>query len=221
MARAQGRAPSSCLSRVNTVTAHETEDTPALENLSEDGDRTSITEVNGSVARFDMSYSPVAGERLFFGPPRSARIPGFVFLAFAVVLVALEAIAYTGSSNSRLYVWLVEGDSARPLPSVVLAAIVLLSALGTVVRTHLRGVVVKGDGLEARYLLALGMPRIKKWAWAQIHRMVIDERQVMLELWDNTYERLPPVADFAKLRAALEGVAAARRIPVTKLKPLH
>jgi hypothetical protein len=206
---------------VNTVTAPQQDDPPALKDLTDDGDRISITDVNGTVARFDMSYSPLAGERLFFGPPRSARIPGFVFLAFGLVLVALELIAYSGSSNSRLYVWLVEGDSTRPLPSALLAAIVLVSALGTVLRTHLRGVVVRGDGLEARYLLPLGMPRIKKWAWAQIHRMVIDDRQVMLELWDNTYEKLPPVGDFLKLRAALEGVAAARRIPVTTLRPLR
>ena len=199
------------------------EETPALKDLTdvnEEGDRISITDVNGTVARFEMTYSPLPGDRLFFGPPRSARIPGFVFLAFAIVLVVLEILAYTGSSNSRLYVWLVEGDGARPLPSALLAAIVLLSALGTVLRTHLRGVVVRGDGLEARYLMALGMPRIKKWAWAQIHRMVIDEKQVMLELWDNTYEKLPRVAEFEKMRAALEAVAAARKIPTTHLKRL-
>jgi hypothetical protein len=208
------------LTEVNTVTAHE-EQTPALKDLGDDGDRISITDVNGTVARFEMTYSPLPGERLFFGPPRSARIPGFAFLAFALVLVALEVLAYTGSSNSRLYVWLVEGDRGRPLPSVLLAGIVLVSALGTVLRTHLRGVVVRGDGLEARYLVALGLPRIKKWAWAQIHRMVVDERQVMLELWDNSYEKLPPVGDFEKMRATLEAVAAARRIPITRLNKLR
>jgi hypothetical protein len=202
---------------VNSVTTAE-EEKHALKDLAhEDGERISITEVNGTVARFEMSYSPPAGERLFFGPPRSARLPGFVFLAFALVLVLLEVLAYTGSSNSRLYVWLVEGDRGRPVPSALLAAIILVSALGTVLRTHLRGVVLRSDGLEARYLLALGLPRIRKWAWAQIHRMVIDEKQVMLELWDNTYEKLPPVGDFAKMRAALEGIAAARKIPVTRL----
>jgi hypothetical protein len=207
---------------VNAVTAPQDE-SPSLKDLTdvnEEGDRISITDVNGTVARFEMTYNPIARERVFFGPPPSARIPGFVFFAFALVLVALEVIAYTGSSNSRLYVWLVEGDRARPLPSAFLAAIVLLSALGTMLRTHLRGVVVRGDGLEARYLVALGMPRIKKWAWAQIHRIVIDDKQVMLELWDNTYEKLPPVADFESMRAALQAVATARKIQTTHLKKL-
>jgi hypothetical protein len=206
---------------VNTVTAPQ-HDPAVLKDIADesDGDRISITDVNGTVARFDMSYSPLSGERLFFGPPRSARVPGFVFLAFALVLVTMELLAYTGSSNSQLYIWLIEGDRARPVPSALLASIVLVSALGTVLRTHLRGVVVRGEGVEARYLLALGMPRIKRWTWAQIHRMVIDDKHVMLELWDSTYEKLPPVAEFAKMRDALEGVAAARRIPITRLKRL-
>lgn len=190
-----------------------------LKDLSanEDGDRISITDVNGTVARFDMSYTPAVGERLFFGPPTSAKIPGFVFLAFALVLVLLEILAYTGSSNSRLYVWLVEGDRGRPLPSAVLAIIVLVSALGTVIRAHLRGVVIRAEGMEARYLIALAFPRIRTWAWAQVHRVVVDEKNVMLELWDGTYEKLPPVADPTKMQNTLIAVCAGRKIPVTRL----
>ncbi len=191
-----------------------------LKNLTDvdDGERISVTDVNGTVARFEMAYSPPTGERIFFGPPMSARIPGFVFLTFALILVGLEIVAYSGSSNSQLYVWLVEGDRGRPLPSAVLAGIVLVSALGTVLRTHLRGVVLRGDGLEARYLIALGLPRVKKWAWAQIHRVVVDDTQVMLELWDGSYEKLPPVGEATKMRDTLERIAAGRKIPVTRLE---
>ena len=182
-----------------------------------DGDRASITDVNGTVARFDMAYTPAIGERIFFGPPMSAKIPGFVFLAFGLVLVLLEVLAYSGSSNSRLYVWLVEGDRGRPLPSAMLAAIVFVSALGTVVRAHMRGVVVRAEGLEARYLIALAFPRVRTWAWAQVHRVVVDDRSVMLELWDGSYEKLPPVADTAKMQSTLTAVCAGRKIPVTRL----
>lgn len=190
-------------------------------DASDDGDRISITDVNGTIARFDMSYSAPRGERVFFGPPRSARVPGLVYLAFALVLVALEILAYTGSSNSRLYVWLVEGDRGRPLPSAVLAMIIFFSALGTVLRTQMRGVLVRGDGIEARYLVALGMPRVRRWAWAQIHRMLLDETQIALELWDGSYEKLPPVGDLTKMRDMLERIAASRRIPVTRLGKLR
>jgi hypothetical protein len=216
---------------VESVTAPATPPSPQptdeLEDLvadgpdNGDGDRSSITDVNGTVARFDMSYSPPTGERIFFGPPRSATIPGFVYLAFALVLVGLEAAAYTGSSNSRLYVWLVEGDRGRPLPSAVLAIIVFVSAVGTVLRAQMRGVVVKGDGVEARYLVALGLPRVRKWAWAQIHRMIFDETQIAFELWDGSYEKLPPVGDVARMRTALEALAARRKIPVTRLGKLR
>ena len=60
--------------------------------------------------------------------------------------------------------------------------------------------------------------RIKRWAWPQIDRFVVDETQVMLELWDGTYERLPEVAETAKLVNLLERIAAGRKIQVTKLK---
>ena len=192
-----------------------------LGNEPDDGERISITDVNGTIARFEMSYSPPTGERIVFHPPRSAYFGAVVFLVFGLVLVALEVIAYSGSSNSRLYVWLVEGDRARPMPSAVLAAIVFLSAIGTLARTHLRGVIIRSDGLEARYLMALGLPRVRKWAWPQIHRMIVDEAQVMLELWDGSYEKLPPVADTSKMQGTLERIALGRKIPITRLGKLR
>jgi hypothetical protein len=81
----------------------------------------------------------------------------------------------------------------------------------------MRGVVVTADGVEARYLLAMGVPKIRKWSWAQIDRFVIDDADVMLELWNGTYERLPKVRDGEKLANLLEGIAAARGRAVTRL----
>lgn len=194
---------------------------PDLADLGDEsnGDRISVTDVNGTVAKFEMSYSPplTGNGRLTFGPPMRMRIPGFVYLAFATAIVGVVLAAHFGSSNSALFNWIVAGDRGRPISSAGLSFIIMLSALGTVLRAHMRGVVVRADGLEARYVLALGMPRIKRWAWAQVHRMVVDDTQVMLELWDGRYERLPPVAEPKKLSALLEQIAGGRKIAVTRL----
>lgn len=177
----------------------------------------SITEVNGTVARFEMAYSPKIGERIAFGPPLRQMLPSLLFLVFALALVGMVIAAHVGSSNSRLYVWLVEGDRNRPIGSAPLSFIVLMSALGTVLRARMRGVVVHADGLEARYLLPMGLPRIRRWAWPQVERIIFDPEHVMLELWDGTYERLADVADTPKLSAVLEAVAASRKMRVTHL----
>jgi hypothetical protein len=184
----------------------------------DEGDRPSITEVNGTVARFTMAYNLTQGQKATFGPPTIQRIPAYIYFAFTVLVVIVVAAAHLGSSNSALFVWVVEGDRGRPLGSTVLAFLIFASGLGTLVRSYLRGVVVSTEGLEGRYLLPLGVPKVKKWAWPQIHRMIIDERQVMLELWDGSYERLPDVGQPQELRATLEGVAASRKITITKLK---
>jgi hypothetical protein len=64
------------------------------------------------------------------------------------------------------------------------------------------------------------VPRIKKWAWAQIDRLVLDDKGVMLELWDGNYERLPDVADPKGLSDLLEQVAISRSKDVTRLREL-
>jgi hypothetical protein len=176
----------------------------------------SVTE-SGTVARFEMAYSPPNGAETF-GPPLRQRVGAMAFLAFGVVLASLVAVAYyASSSNSGLYRWIVEGDHFRPMPSPFLASVIVLSGLGTVVRAQMRGVVVHPDGIEARYLLPLGLPRVKRWAWAQIERVVLDDSGAMLDLWDGTYERLPDVARPGEMGALLERIAGGRRIVVTRL----
>jgi hypothetical protein len=192
----------------------------AASGVDDDGDRPSVTDVNGTVARFEMSYSPPAGERLKFGPPLAARIPSAIYLAAAVVLGGLVAYAYgAASSNSLLFVWVVEKDRGRPLGADVLTAIVVISAVATVLRTHMCGVIVSDDWVEARYLLAFGIPRARRWAWVQVHRVVLDRSRVAFELWDGSFERLPEVAKGRELVDLILQHAQGKRIDVTILDP--
>jgi hypothetical protein len=192
-----------------------------MPELADEGDRPSITEVNGTVARFDMAYNAEDETmRVAFGAPLSARIPSYVFLALAVGVAVTVAAAYRMSPSSSLFIWVVEGDRGRPLPASVLSFIILISGLATALRSHMRGVIVHKSGIEARYLLPLGVPRIRKWAWPQIHRMVMDEEGVMLELWDGQYDRLPDVGRGAELADLLEGMGSRHNITVTRLKKM-
>jgi hypothetical protein len=186
--------------------------------VDDDGDRVSVTDVNGTIARFEMTYSPPAAGRLKFGPPLASRIPSAIYLAGALVLGALVLYAYTAaSSNSLLFVWVVEKDRGRPLSANVLTAIVVVSAVGTVLRTHMRGVLVSDDWVEARYLLAFGIPRSRRWAWTQVLRVVLDGTRVAFELWDGSFERLPQVAKGRELVDVVLQHAQRRRIDVTVL----
>ena len=183
----------------------------------DEGDRPSITEVNGTVAKFEMAYNADKSDRFAFGVPLLTRLPGYAFLAFAAIIGLTVLAAYHGSSNSSLYIWVVEGDRHRVFGSGPLAFIIVFAALGNVLKTALRGVVVTADAIEARFLVA-GFPKVKRWTWAQIDRLVVDQGDVMLELWDGTYERLPKVRDGKRLADLLAGIATARGRAVTRLE---
>ena len=184
--------------------------------IADDGDRPSITDVNGTVAKFEMAFDPEKKDRFAFGVPLLTRVPGYAFLAFAAVIALTVLAAYHGSSNSRLYIWVVEGDRNRLFGSGPLAFIIAFAALGNVVKTALRGVIITRDAIEARFLIA-GFPKVKRWTWAQIDRVVVDDEDVMLELWDGSYERLPKVQDGKKLADMVAGIATARGRAVTRL----
>lgn len=184
--------------------------------VPDDGDRPSVTEVNGTVARFTMAYSPGEGERFAFGAPLSQRLPSFVYLGFAVVFAGVVLAAYNGLAGPGLHHVVVDGDRGRVISSMQFMFLILCTAVAAVVRGALRGVIVTGYGIETRTLNA-GMPRVRKWAWTQIDRLVVDDEDVMLELWNGTYERLPKVREGKKLAELLERVAAARGRPVTRL----
>jgi hypothetical protein len=192
---------------------------PLPDRVDEDGDRISITDVNGTIARFDMSYEPPSsGVRTKFGPPTRTRIPSALYLAAAVVFAVVTAYAYNAPTSSKLFVWAVEGDRIRPLSVSVIAVILVVSSLATVIRTHMRGVLVTDDWVEARSLLALGIPRARRWGWAQITRLVVDGDRVGVDFYDGTFERLPKVANGKALVQLMMHHAGRLRIDVTVLE---
>jgi hypothetical protein len=185
----------------------------------DDGERVSITEVNGTVARFEMSYSPPDGARAKFGPPMWSRVPSALYLAGALTLGSIVLYAYAWApSSSQIFSWVVEGDRGRPISANILAIIVVVSALATVLRTHMRGVLVSEDWVEARYLLPLGIPRARRWGWPQVLRVVVDGTSLAFELWDGSFERLPEVARGRELVDMVCQYAQHRRIDVTVLE---
>ena len=190
-----------------------------LPSLADEGDRPSITEVNGTVARFEMAYQPEAPFRQGFGAPFWQHVPALLWFFFSLGVTTVVVAAYH-MSNTALFVWIVERDR-QGIPASVLAFLVLASGIATLARSYMRGVIVHKHGVEARYILPLGMPRVRKWAWAQIHRMVVSDDGVMLELWTNEYEKLPRVARLDELGALLVQLAAQHGILVTTLDRLE
>jgi hypothetical protein len=176
----------------------------------DEGERPSITEANGTVARFEMAYSPSPMERFVFGPPIWQRLPSLVFVGFAAVLGAAALIAHSSPTSSALYRFMVLENR---IPLVIIIA---LAAVATFIRSGLRGVVITRDGVETR-TLSLGFPRVRRWRWAQIDRVVLDKQDVLVELWNGSYERLPRVAEGEKMVDLLERVALGRGRQVTRL----
>ena len=186
----------------------------ALSHLVEDvdeGDRPSITEVNGTVARFEMAYNPEPDERFVFGPPFWQRLPSFLFLGFAAILGSATMLAWNGRHDTDLYRFIVLGNRTP------FAIMVCIAAIATFIRSGLRGVIVTRDGVETR-TLSLGFPRVKKHRWAQIDRVIMDGDAVLFELWNGTYERLPKVHESAKLVDILERVAIGKGRQITRLE---
>jgi hypothetical protein len=167
-----------------------------------------------------MSYEPPdPGDRVKFGPPTRARIPSAIYLAAAVVFAGVTCLAYNSPPSSFLFRWAVDGDRIRPLSVSVVAVVVLVSALATVIRTQMRGVLVTDDWIEARSLLPLGIPRARRWAWPQVTRIVVDGDRTGLQFYDGAFERLPEVRDGRALAQLMMHHAGRHKIDVTVLQP--
>ena len=80
----------------------------------------------------------------------------------------------------------------------------------------MRGVIVTRDSVETRSL-SMGFPRVRRFRWAQIDRVVLDKTDVLFELWNGEYERLPKVHKAEELVDLLERVAIGRGRQVTRL----
>lgn len=160
-----------------------------------------------------MSYRPV--KSVSFGPPFRAHVPSLLYLLGAVALVAFVVIGSVSDTGSWLFRYVVEADAQRILGARALAAIMMVSALAAVIRVRMRGVVVHPEGLEARDTHVAGWPRVRKYAWPQIDRILLDSKPtIAIELWDGRCEPLPPVSAREELAAMLERLALARAIPV-------
>jgi hypothetical protein len=159
-----------------------------------------------------MTYRPA---ETTFPPPWSSRIPSFLYLAIAVVVVGVVILGHVSPTNSELHIWIVERDPRRLISSRTFATLIALSALAAAARASMRGVRIFPDGVEYRDVLVMGWPRVRRYRWAQIDCVVLDQpKTVALDLWDGTRAFLPDVADRTGLAAALEKVATARAIPV-------
>lgn len=177
-----------------------------------------------------MTYRPE--RRLAFGPPLRQRLPSIAYLTFALGICAAIAYGQIAPSNSRMFVYVVEGDRNRMIPSSVCAIILFVSAIAAVLREQMRGVIVHPDGIELRELLSLGWPRIRRFHWSQIDKLFVPAASgaartndldasllpkptnIRLDLWDGSRAWLPPVAKLGELGLILEKVALARAIPV-------
>jgi hypothetical protein len=159
-----------------------------------------------------MTYRPA---ETAFGPPFVVRIPSFIYLVLALVVVALVLTAERSAPGSFLYVQIVERGLHGFIGARTFAGLLLIGALASIVQSGMRGVRIRGDGVEYRDMLTIGIPRFRRVRWAQIDCIVLDlPHAIAIDLWDGTRAHLPVVSDRVRLSATLEKVAAARAIPV-------
>jgi hypothetical protein len=138
-----------------------------------------------------------------------------VYLALALVAVVVVVIAEQSPVDSWLDTRVVAEDMRHFISARRFAGALLVSALAATLRAGMRGVRVKGDAVEYRDIVGLAWPRVRRYKWAQIDRIILDSPEhVSFDLWDGTRAFLPTVSDREGLSAALEKVAAARAIPV-------
>jgi len=155
-----------------------------------------------------MTYRPA---ETTFGPPFSARIPSMLYMAVALAVVLMVAAAEAGQS-AALRAYLIERP--RPIEARTFAALLVLGALASLLRSNMRGVRIRGDAVEYRDVATLGWPKVRRYKWAQIDRVVFEDSGIAFDLWDGTRAFLPEVSDLRGLSSVLETVATARAIPV-------
>jgi len=161
---------------------------------------------------FDMTYRPA---ETVFGPPPVTHLPSLVYLGVAIAAVVLVFVGERSAAGTFLYRQVVERSLRGFIGARAVAALLVLGAISSLLKTSMRGVRIKGDGLEFRDVVSLGIPRLKRYKWAQIDRILLDgQRAIVLELWDGTRAYLPEVSERDKLASALEKVGHARAIPV-------
>lgn len=159
-----------------------------------------------------MTYRP---REASYGPYWTDRLPSYAYVTLAVLVVAVVLIGENSGSDSALFHFVVVRDHERVIGMRMLAAIVVGGAVCSLIRTSMRGVQVKGDGIEVRDVTNIIVPRVRRIRWPQIDAIILDQpTRVAFDIWDGSREFLPRVADREGLVATLEAVGAARAIPV-------
>ncbi len=161
---------------------------------------------------FDMTYRP---EECAFGPPLISRLPSLLYLLCAAGVGLLVLIGENSGSNTAVFDYVVAQDPDRVMSIRTLSLVLLVGAISSVARSSMRGVRVFPDGVEAREVRSFVVPRVRRYKWPQMERIVLDMKSgVALDLWDGSRAFLPDVSNRSKLESTLERVAAARAIPV-------
>lgn len=159
-----------------------------------------------------MTYRP---EERVFGPPLLTRIPSLVYLGLAIVVGILVLTGESSGVDSWLFRYVVEDDPNRVMGIRTLALVLFVGSLSSIARSSMRGVRVYGEGVETRDVEYLIVPRVRRYSWPQIERIVFDlKSSIAIDLWDGSRAYLPKVNNRAQLTSTLEHVAAARAIPV-------
>jgi hypothetical protein len=144
-----------------------------------------------------------------------SRLPSALYLLGALSVEIAIAIGQRSPHGSWLFHYVVEQDPARVMGIRSFAACLLVGAVAAVLRSGMGGVCIRKDGVEAREVRGWLVPRVQRFQWPQLERIVLDQKaRVALDLWDGSRAFLPAVKDRLLLSAALEKVAAARSIPV-------
>jgi hypothetical protein len=158
-----------------------------------------------------MTYRPTETS---FGPPLSSRVPSLLYAALALGAVVVVLLAESSPSGSWLYINVVERGVRGIMSARMFAGCLVIGAGASLLRANMRGVRIRGDGVEYRDIVSM-VPRLRRFKWAQIDRVILDSpRSIALDLWDGTRAFLPEVSDRPSLSATLEKVAHARAIPV-------
>ena len=161
---------------------------------------------------FDMTYRPAT--RVFQAPWRT-RIPSLVYLGVTLVVAGVVLVAEHSPSNSVLYVQVVEHGSRHIISARTFAILLLVSSVSSVLRANMRGVRVRGDGIEYRDVVSLLLPRLRRFRWAQMDRIkLMKTGLITIDLWDGNRAMLPQVQHRDLLARTLEHVAIARAIPI-------
>jgi len=164
-----------------------------------------------------MTYRP---QESVFVAPLAVRIPSLAYLVVALAVSAFVLVGQQASSGTWLFHYVVEQDVRRTMSIQTFAIVLLVSSLALVVRASMRGVRIYPDGIEARDVLNFIVPKLKRYRWPQIERIVLDgATHISFDLWDGSRAYLPEVSDRALLASTLEHIARARAIPIRGGKP--